>query len=117
MVHVIFIYMMERRLANFLGFEEVISFSSGFAANLAAFGTLCREGDIVLCNTLNHQSIVDGLQLSDAKIVNYRHASPRSIEACLKRSPYEQRKFIVTDGMFSMDSDVEPLPDIVKLAE
>ena len=110
-------HQLEKRLANFLGVEEVVTFSSCFAANLAVLGTLCREGDIVLSDTLNHQSIIDGLRLSDAKVVPYRHASPRSIEACLKRLPYDQRKFIVTDGVFSMDGDLAPLPEIAALAE
>lgn len=107
---------MERRLAQFLGVEAVITFSSGFAANLAALGTLCREGDVVLSDMLNHQSIVDGLRLSAARVVPYRHASLRSLESHLQRLPAQQRKFIVTDGVFSMDGDLAPLDRIAELA-
>jgi len=108
---------MERRLAQFLGVEEVITFSSGFAANLAALSTLCREGDVVLSDMLNHQSIVDGLLLSSARVVPYRHASIRSLENNLQRLSFEQRKFIVTDGVFSMDGDLAPLDQIAALAQ
>ena len=107
---------MEKRLACFLGVEEVITFSSGLAANFAALGTLCRKGDIVLSDILNHQSIVDGLKLSEAVVHTYRHASIKSIESILKRYSLEQRKFIVTDGIFSMDGDFAPLEEIVLLA-
>ncbi|WP_049870391.1 aminotransferase class I/II-fold pyridoxal phosphate-dependent enzyme [Pseudomonas cremoricolorata] len=106
----------ERRLARFLGVEEVLTFSSGFSANLAVLGTLCRPGDVVLSDMLNHQSIVDGLKLGEAKVVPYRHGSVKSIERCLQGLSTEQRKFIVTDGVFSMDGDLAPLPQIVALA-
>ncbi|WP_205300069.1 pyridoxal phosphate-dependent aminotransferase family protein [Pantoea sp. Tr-811] len=107
---------MEQRLARFLGVEAVITFSSGYAANLAALATLCREGDVVLSDMLNHQSIVDGLRLSAARVVPYRHASLRSLEHNLQRLPQAQRKFIVTDGVFSMDGDLAPLDRIAALA-
>lgn len=107
---------MERRLAEFLGVEEVISFSSGFSANLAALATLCRKGDVVLSDTLNHQSIVEGLKLSDAQVLPYRHASLKSLEHSLRQLPLAARKFIVTDGVFSMDGDIAPLAGIVEAA-
>ncbi|MDC9588174.1 pyridoxal phosphate-dependent aminotransferase family protein [Xenorhabdus sp. XENO-10] len=108
---------MEQRLAKFLGVEEVITFSSGFCANLAALSTLCREGDIVFSDTLNHQSIVDGLKLSDAKVQVYRHVSLKSLENKLRQTSFQARKFIITDGVFSMDGDLAPLPGIVELAQ
>ncbi|MFV8982152.1 aminotransferase class I/II-fold pyridoxal phosphate-dependent enzyme [Serratia fonticola] len=107
---------MEQRLAKFLGVEEVITFSSGFCANLAVLATLCRKGDVVLSDTLNHQSIVDGLKLSECLVKQYRHASLTSLESKLSQLPLEVRKFIVTDGVFSMDGDFAPLPGIVDLA-
>jgi glycine C-acetyltransferase len=108
---------MEQRLANYLGVEEVITFSSGFSANLAALSTLCRRGDVVLSDTLNHQSIVDGLRLSECMAKPYRHGSLQSLENRLRQLPRAARKFIVTDGVFSMDGDLAPLPGIVELGQ
>jgi len=108
---------LEKRLADFLQVDEVITFSSGFSANIAAFSSLCHEGDIVLSDMLNHQSITDGLKLSSCEVVSYRHASPKSIENILKKYPLQQRKFIVSDGVFSMDGDIAPLPEMVELSK
>ncbi|NVJ08832.1 aminotransferase class I/II-fold pyridoxal phosphate-dependent enzyme [Myxococcus sp. AM001] len=108
---------LERALAEFLGFEDCVTYSSGYAANLSVLSALCGEGDVVLSDMLNHQSIIDGLKLSGADIRTYRHKSLRSIEATLKKLPREQRKFIITDGVFSMDGDVADLPGIAALAE
>ncbi|PHM37222.1 aminotransferase class I/II-fold pyridoxal phosphate-dependent enzyme [Xenorhabdus innexi] len=107
---------MEQRLANFLGVEDVITLSSGFCANLAALSTLCREGDIVFSDILNHQSIVDGLKLSGATIRIYQHVSLKNLEHKLRQTSFQARKFIITDGVFSMDGDLAPLPGIVELA-
>ncbi|MBD2809929.1 pyridoxal phosphate-dependent aminotransferase family protein [Xenorhabdus sp. Vera] len=107
---------MEQRLAKFLGVEEVITFSSGFSANLAVLSTLCREGDVVFSDMLNHQSIVDGLKLSSATVRIYQHASLKSLENKLRQTSFQARKFIITDGVFSMDGDLAPLPGIVELA-
>lgn len=108
---------LEKRLANFFNMEEVITFSSGYAANLATLATVCRKGDLVLSDMLNHQSIVDGLKLSSCDSRMYRHASPSSLERLLKRQPLTRRKFIISDGVFSMDGNLAPLPEIVDLAE
>ncbi|QGU85939.1 aminotransferase class I/II-fold pyridoxal phosphate-dependent enzyme [Erwinia sorbitola] len=108
---------LEKRLADFLGMEEAITVSSGYAANLAVLGTLCQAGDIVLTDMLNHQSIVDGLKLSGAKVIPYRHCSLKSIETTLKNYRHVTRKFLVTDGVFSMDGNFAPLVGIVELCE
>jgi glycine C-acetyltransferase len=108
---------LERALADFLGFEDCVTYSSGYAANLSVLSALCGEGDIVLSDKLNHQSIVDGLKLSGAEVRVFRHKSAESVESLLKKLPREQRKFIVTDGVFSMDGDIADLPALVKLAE
>lgn len=108
---------MERRLASFLGKQEVVTFSSGFSANLAALSVLCRKGDVVLSDMLNHQSIVDGLRLSGSEVMPYRHGSLRSIESKLQLFDASARKFIVTDGVFSMDGDLAPLAEITSLAQ
>src|SRR5262249_37339227 len=73
--------------------------------------------DVVLSDELNHQSIVDGLKLSAARVIRYPHRSRTGLQGLLQGLPLVQRKFIVTDGIFSMDGDVAPLPDLVDLAE
>lgn len=108
---------LERSLAKFLGVEEVVTFSSGFVANLAAISSITTEGDLILSDMLNHQSIVDGIKLSGAECLIYRHCSPKSIEAILRRQPISRRKFIITDGVFSMDGNLAPIPEIVALAQ
>jgi glycine C-acetyltransferase len=108
---------LERLLADFLGFEDCITYSSGYAANLSVLSALCGPEDIILSDMLNHQSINDGLKLSGAEIRTFRHRSAKSIESILSKLPQEQRKFIVTDGVFSMDGDVADLPGLVELAE
>lgn len=108
---------LERRLAEFLGYEDCITYSSGYLANVSVLSTLCGPEDVVLSDMLNHRSIVDGLELSRASVRTYRHKSARSLDSMLSTLPREQRKFIITDGVFSMDGDVADLPAIVDLAE
>ncbi len=108
---------LEQRLAQFLGFEDCVTYSSGYLANVSVLAALCCEEDIVLSDTLNHRSIVDGLRLSGAEVRMFRHKSAASLEFALKEAPRERRKFIVTDGVFSMDGDIADLPTIVELAE
>jgi glycine C-acetyltransferase len=111
---------LEHKLAEFLGVEDAITYNSGYCANLTTFSTLCAPGDVVVSDILNHQSIVDGLALGGAESVTYLHASmrgtARSVETILQRLPRDRRKFIVTDGVFSMDGDIAPLDEIVSLA-
>lgn len=108
---------LERRLASFIGTEDCVTFSSGFAANVGVLSCLCTENDVVLSDELNHQSIMDGLKLSGAKVVKYLHMNMDSLRAALEGLTRLQRKFIVTDGIFSMDGDVARLDEIFALAE
>jgi 8-amino-7-oxononanoate synthase len=108
---------LERMLADFLGFEDCVTYSSGYVANVSVLAALCGEGDIVFSDMLNHRSIVDGLKLSGADVRTFRHKSLRSVESMLCKLPWSQRKFIVTDGVFSMDGDLADLPALVALAE
>ena len=105
----------EEKLANFLGTEDAVTFSSGLAANIAAMTTLCSEDDIVFSDELNHQSIVDGLKMSKTKVVKFLHSNIKQLENLLKQQPLNKRKFIVTDGVFSMDGDICELDKIVEL--
>ncbi len=110
---------LERRLATFKGAEACITFQSGFAANLATVPALVGKEDVVFSDELNHASIIDGCRLSGAKIVRYAHnnaGSLRAVIAAEKKIGF-RRAMIITDGVFSMDGDIAPLPDVLKVAE
>lgn len=107
----------ERKLASFLGTEDAVTFSSGLVANIAAITTLCNEQDIIFSDELNHQSIVDGIKLSQAKMIKFMHSNMDQLESLLKKEPIYKRKFIITDGVFSMDGDICYLDQIMLLAE
>jgi glycine C-acetyltransferase len=110
---------LEQRLAAFKGVEAAITFQSGFTANLATIPALVGKEDVIFSDRLNHASIIDGCRLSGAKIVAYDHNSPASLKeviAAEKKNNY-RRALIVTDGVFSMDGDIAPLPEIAAIAE
>lgn len=107
---------LEAALARFKKVPAVISFQSGFAANLAVIPALVGKGDTIYSDSLNHASIIDGCRLSRAEIKIYEHRDMRSLEERLQE-PVTGKRLIVTDGVFSMDGDIAPLPEIVELAE
>ncbi|NLJ84842.1 MAG: glycine C-acetyltransferase [Firmicutes bacterium] len=107
---------LEAALARFKGVPAVISFQSGFTANLAVIGALVGKGDTIYSDSLNHASIIDGCRLSRAEIKVYDHCDMASLKARLEES-VSGKRLIVTDGVFSMDGDLAPLPEIVELAE
>jgi glycine C-acetyltransferase len=106
----------EKRLAQFLGFEDALTYSSGYAANISTLSALCSDKDIVFCDHLNHQSLIDGLKLSEAKIIKFPHRNYEALAHALKDFSKIQRKFIITDGIFSMDGDIANLKILVELA-
>jgi 8-amino-7-oxononanoate synthase len=108
---------LEHRLARFKGTEAALLFNSGYAANTGIIPALCGEGDTVLSDSLNHASIVDGCRLSKASVHVYRHKDVDHVESLLNNNSNARRKLIVTDGVFSMDGDIAPLPDLAFLAE
>lgn len=105
-----------RALAAFKRKEAALVFGSGFLANLGLITALTGEGDAVFSDALNHASIVDGCRLSRARVHIYPHGSLNRLEDALKNSQ-ARRKLIVTDGVFSMDGDLAPLPGICELAD
>jgi glycine C-acetyltransferase len=109
---------LEQRLAAFKGVEAAITFQSGFNANLATIPALVGKGDIIFSDELNHASIIDGARLSRAEIVRYKHADVDDLRQKIESTPFsaETRRLIVTDGVFSMDGDIAPLPEIYELA-
>jgi glycine C-acetyltransferase len=107
---------LERRLAAFKGVEAAITFQSGFTANLATIPALVGRGDVIFSDRLNHASIIDGCRLSRAKIVAYEHASPDDLRQQIANETEYGRRIIITDGVFSMDGDIAPLPALYEIA-
>jgi len=109
---------LEKRLAKFKGVEAVITFQSGFTANLATIPAVVSKEDVIFSDRLNHASIIDGCRLSGAKIVAYEHNDPNSLDEQIKANlPQFRRALIVTDGVFSMDGDIAPLPALYEVAK
>ena len=107
---------LEERIARFKGCEEALVFSTGYMANIGLLTTVVEEGDLILSDEFNHASIVDGCRLSRAEVWVYRHRDMDHLEDLLKRSTH-RRRLIVTDGVFSMEGDIAPLPAIRALAD
>ncbi len=111
---------LEDKLARFKRVEATLSFQSGFNSNVATIPALVGKQDLIFSDELNHASIIDGCRLSGAPIIRFEHCRPDS----LKQKLWEQqlprtdcRALIITDGVFSMDGDIAPLPQLVELAE
>lgn len=108
---------LEDELARFEHTAAALTFTSGFAANVGAITSLVGQPDVIFSDEKNHASIIDGCRLSRARICVYRHADTEHLKQCLEEHVASARRsLIVTDGLFSMDGDLAPLPDIVRLA-
>ena len=108
---------LERKLALFKGVEGSISFQSGFCANLAVIPAIVGKEDVVFSDELNHASIIDGCRLSKARVVRYEHCNPEDLQTKISAEKNARRRLIITDGVFSMEGDVAPLPEIANIAE
>ena len=108
---------LEQRLAEFKQTEAVVVFQSGFAANAGTVSATLGKDDVVISDELNHASIIDGCRLSRAAIKVFPHKDVDAARAILQELPASQRKLLITDGVFSMDGDLGPLPDLCTLAE
>lgn len=104
---------LENDLAAMRGTEAALVFSSGYAANVGVLSSVCGRGDIVLADELVHASLLDGIRLSGAKLRRYRHAEVAHVAKLLATAGTGTERFIVTEGVFSMDAD---LPDVAALA-
>jgi len=107
----------EKKLAEFLGFEDVITYSSCFAANGGVFSALLDENDAIISADLNHASLIDGIRLSKAARHFYKFDDMSDLEEKLKAAQNSKNRLIVTDGVFSMDGDIAKLSEICDLAE
>ena len=108
---------LEERLADYVGKEDVMLYSTGFGVNLGVISTLTGREDYVILDEQDHASIIDGRRLSFSNYLKYRHNDMDSLEAQLKKTDPSKVKLIVTDGVFSMEGDVANLPEIVRLAK
>ena len=106
---------LESRLAGFKGTEAALLFGSGYLANTGTIAALARRGQVVLSDELNHASIIDGCRLAGADTFVYRHRDTEHVAWGLRRAS-GRGALIVTDGVFSMDGDIAPLPELVDLA-
>ncbi len=108
---------LEEELAEFVGKEAAVTFSTGFQSNLGIISAVVGHGDYVVCDRENHASIYDGCRLSFGKMVRYQHSDMEDLERVLQKIPEKSGKLIVTDGVFSMGGDIANLPEIVRLAK
>ena len=106
---------LEKELAEFVGKDEALCFSTGFTVNSGVIPALLTKDDFIIRDDRDHASIVDGCRLSFAKSVHYAHNDMKALERCLRRCPRNSVKLIVVDGVFSMEGDLAKLPDIVEL--
>ncbi|PEC50124.1 8-amino-7-oxononanoate synthase [Bacillus sp. AFS096315] len=108
---------LEEKLASFKQTEKALLFSSGYLANVGVLSSIPEKGDIILSDQLNHASIIDGCRLSNATTIVYNHIDMSDLEEKLKGNSSCQRRFIITDGVFSMDGTIAPLDQIIPLAK
>jgi glycine C-acetyltransferase len=108
---------LERKLADFKKVEAVVVFQSGFTANAGTVSAILSKEDIVISDELNHASIIDGCRLSRAAIKVFPHKDVDAARQIIKDLPVTGRRLLITDGVFSMDGDLGPLPELCALAE
>src|SRR5919198_233648 len=109
---------LERELADWMGTEDALVFTTGYQANVGCIGTILEPGDTVICDSGDHASILDGCRLSGAKLRPFRHNQMEKLEKMLDRATGDGGGvLVVVDGVFSMEGDVCDLPSIVELCE
>lgn len=108
---------LENKLANFVGKEAALVYSTGFQVNIGVIPTITHRNDFILIDELDHASIIEATRLSFARVLKFRHNDMDSLEQMLKKCTPDKIKLIVVDGVFSMDGDITDLPAVVSLAE
>ena len=108
---------LEKELAEFVGKEEAIIYSTGFQVNLGVVSCLTGREDYIICDELDHASIVEGRRLSFSKCLKFKHNDMESLESVLQGCEPDKIKLIVVDGVFSMEGDIANLPEIVRLSK
>lgn len=107
----------EKELADFVGKEAALIFSAGFLVNLGTISTLLSKKDTVIIDRLDHASIIDGCRLSGANIRRYQHNNLEELRSILAGLPADTGKLVIVDGVFSMEGDIAPLPEICKIVK
>jgi len=108
---------LEAQLAHFKGTASSVSYSSGFFANVSTIAGLIGRHDTVICDKINHASIVDGCHLSGAEFLRFRHNDIEHLEHCLQNTKNKGKKLVVVDAVFSMDGDIINLPEVSELCK
>lgn len=108
---------LEQGVALFKQTEDAVIFSSGYMANLGVISSLMNKNDLIIMDKLNHASLIDGARLSGACLRVYPHQNMKALERILSTSSIYRRRMIITEGIFSMDGDIAPLPEIVDMAK
>lgn len=109
---------LEEKISQWLGYKSALVFGSGFLTNLGLISALCQANDIVLFDKLDHASLIDGIRMSGAKWKRYKHKNTNDLERLLEQyNNVQERIFIITDSVFSMDGDIAPVKEISKLAK
>lgn len=108
---------LESELAEWVGKEAALVFSTGMQTNLGTISALIGRGDVAILDRDDHASIVDGAMLSFGEIKRFRHNNADSLERTLKSIPEEQGKLVVVDGLFSMEGDIAPLPELAPICK
>jgi 8-amino-7-oxononanoate synthase len=108
---------LEETIANYKQTEAAVTFSSGYVTNLTVISTLLGRNDYVISDKLNHASIVDGCQMSGAKLIRFKHNDMGALDTRMKQIPMNATKLVVSDAVFSMDGDIINLPRIVDICK
>lgn len=108
---------LEEELADFVGKEAALVFSTGYQTNLGTISALVGKGDVVITDKEDHASIIDGCRLAYGKMLRFRHNDMADLERVLKKRDPDQGKLVVVDGVFSMAGDIAPLPEIIALCK
>lgn len=108
---------LEAELARFKGKEAALVFNTGYMTNLGVIWALAGKEDVIFSDSLNHASIIDGCRMSGAKIAVYPHSDTAALEKLLAETPCAGQRYIVTDGVFSMDGDIARLPELAVLRD
>jgi 8-amino-7-oxononanoate synthase len=112
-IHEIF----EHEIAQFLGKEAALVFTTGYQVNLGIISALANQNTVVFLDKLNHASLYDAVLMSGAKPYFFRHNDAQDLERALKKTPDDKGKLVAVDGVFSMEGDIAPLPDLVRLCK
>jgi|SRR5579884_1098554 len=108
---------LEARIATLKGTESALVFSTGYMANIGSIGALMQKGDLIFADRLCHASLIDGARLSGATLRIFHHKDIEQLRRLLQKRKEKTKTLIITDGVFSMDGDIAPLPELLRLAE